>query len=62
VNDVWTYDKVHSSQLLERLEETAGGETLAEATAEAVDVGRLAERHLVLVVGGDFAKLFDERL
>lgn len=55
-----SYNEVDTSKLLERLEQTAGSETLAQAATEAVEVGGLAKGQLVLMVGSDLAKLFDD--
>lgn len=53
-------DEVDTSKLLKRLEKATGRETLAKVATEAVEVGSLAERQLVLVVGSDLSQLLNE--
>jgi hypothetical protein len=53
-------DEVDASQLLETLKKTAGCETLAKVALEAVEVGSLAERQFVLVVGSNLSKFLNE--
>lgn len=53
-------DEVDTSELLEGLEKAASSKTFAKVAAEAVEVGGLAQAHLVLVVSHDLAELFDD--
>lgn len=53
-------DEVDTSELLKRLERTTSCKTLSKVTTEAVGVGGLAERQLVLVVGSDLSQLLNE--
>lgn len=53
-------DEVDTSKLLERLEQAAGEESPSEITLEAVKVGGLAQRELVLVISGDFGQFFQQ--
>lgn len=52
-------DEVDTSELLKSLEEASSRKTLAKVAAEAVEVGGLAQGHLVLVVGHDLTELLD---
>lgn len=50
-------DEVDTSELLERLQQASGDETLAQSTLEALNVGRLSKAHLVEMVGLDLVEL-----
>jgi hypothetical protein len=52
-------DEVHTSKLLEGLEQATGEKTTTESALEAVGVGSLSERKFVLVVGSNLRKLLD---
>lgn len=56
-----TEDKVYTSELLQRLEQTSSQETLPKRSLEAISICRLAQRHLVKMVGLDFVQLLYDR-
>lgn len=53
-------DEVDTSKLLERLQQTTSRKTLSEGALEAVGIGGLSERELILVVGNDLTKFFND--
>lgn len=53
-------DEVDTSQLLKSLKTATGEGTLEHGRLEALDVARLSERKLVLVVGADLSEFFDQ--
>lgn len=53
-------NEVDPSKLLQSLQSTTGGKTLAHGTSETLNVRRLAQAHFIIVVGFDLRKLFDQ--
>jgi len=53
-------NEVDTSELLEGLEGATSEKALAQVTTEAVEVGGLAKRHLILVVGSDLSQLLNK--
>jgi hypothetical protein len=53
-------DEVDTSELLKGLKSATSEKALSQVTAEAVEVGGLAKRQLVLVVGSDLSQLLNE--